>query len=240
MTSYSEWGNTIYLNLDISGKWENPTREDICSFISDEILKFYGIEHEVEFDKITRNRLEPGIILQYSFVGKYADDSLYGYVYRISDMDLSQTPTSTYIMSRPHFQQMTSRENCHDLSDLQTIYLGMKYDQLKDPFEDKGWDIIKSILLKKIKKTLKLPMDGSYPELQHVKFKLDKLRQFNQNKYNFIVKRLKRSGKTLSNFQEASTIWDKQYKKTLNLDRNKASMELRIDLAMSGLNDDIV
>lgn len=229
-----------YLNLDISGKWENPTREDICSFMSEEILKFYGIEHTVDFDKITRNRRAPGIVLQYSFDGKHTDDSLCGYVYRISDMDLSQTPTTTtYTTAGPQFEKLMGSSNYCDLSDLQTIYLGMKYDQLNDPYEDKSWAILKNIMLRKVKKALNMPIDGTYRELEYVKFKMDKLKQFNPNKHKFVERRLKRTGRTLTNFQEAYGIWDRQYKKTLNLDRSKASMELRTDLALSGLNDDI-
>lgn len=230
----------IYLNLDVTNKWQNPTREDICSFISDEIFKFYGITHEVDFEKITRNKYTPAIILQYEFDGEHSEDSLCEYVYRISNMDQSQTATNiTYTTSDPQFIELLGNSNFKDLDELQTLYIGMKYYQSRVAKNDE-WDVVKFILKKKLSRVFKGRKDGTFHEVEAVKFKLQKLLQFNQPKYEFVNRRVKRLGKTLTNFAEASMEWDKANKTKLNLDRSKASMELRTDLAMSGLEDDLV
>ena len=116
----------------------------------------------------------------------------------------------------------------------------MKYDQHRENLKDYDWITIASIIKNKFKNLFTNKKNGSYQEIQFVDFKLERLLKFNKDKHDFVQKRLKQEGKTLTNFVSSCKEWEDLNKIKLNLDKNKHSMELRIDLALSGLNDDIV
>jgi hypothetical protein len=234
------WSLTLPISIEIKEEEKNMlTRRLICEKFREEIKNYTGRDHEVVFEKIVRCPHTKEIKLNYTYESEPpSEGSIYGMLVKkmedwmdapITDFDLDNWLTNVNVKS-----------NYANLSELQTIYIGMRYDQARSKEDGNDWDVLKYILKKRVKKLFTSRVDGSYHEFKQVEFKLGKLLQFNPNKYEFVNRRVKRLGMTLTNFSEASLDWDKEFKIKLNLDRAKSSVELRTDLALSGLNDNIV
>jgi hypothetical protein len=222
------------------------TRELITNKFKEAIKEYFDIDHEVIFENISRSTYNyfcdnDRVVLDYKFSSGEIPEiksSVYDTMLDMCESFYTKEPPTFDTDSAIH-RIMNGESNYTDLSELQIIYIGMKYDEARG-FKDNEWDVLKFILKNKVKDLFKNRKDGTYHEVKLIEFKLDKLLKFNKNKHDFVTRRLKRNGKTLTNFSDASLEWNKQYKIKLNLDRNKASMELKTDLALSGLEDDIV
>jgi len=229
-----------YKNLDTSWDWSNIkvtilkpeglTREQICEIFHKKILDYYGVEHEVDFEKIKRDWKCPGIELYYKYDQKYKVDSLPDKFHKLLTDYEDSRPESIIIANAPTLEEIRDRDA------LANIYSDMTNGNSKEA-DKEAWAFVKYFIWQKIKGLFRKSKDGNYWEVQHVNYKIEKLHTFNEPKRKFIETHLKKSGKTLENFRQASTLWDLKNKEKLNI--SKYSMELKADLATSGLNDKV-
>lgn len=235
---------TYPVSITLSKSDETITRELIINKFKEAIKEYYNIDHDVNFDDIKRSFYQNGkdsAVLDYRFSTGEVPDIKSSTYNTMLDMcqNWHMVEQIPFDIDAAIHRIINGETNYDDLSELQTVYIGMKYDEARE-FKDNEWNVLKFILKNKLKNLFKNRKDGTYHEVQLVDFKLDKLSKFNMSKFEYVNRRVKKYGKTLTNFAQASSEWNKEFQILLNLDRTKHSMELRTDLALSGLEDDIV
>jgi len=225
-----------------AGERDSITRKEICERFSDIIEEYTGASnYVVDFDKIERSPyLSDDVILNYNYSTQAPEEkSIY---YKLMNMvyDFENRPMKPFDIDQwLKNRQEDMVEGVKDSVSLEDAYIGMKYDEMREKKTD-DWSIVKHIVKNKIKSLFNNKKDGSFFEVSDLNFRLDKLSKFNPEKHNYVKSYMKKNGKTLSNYVEASIQFDKDRINKFKLDPSKHSSELRIDLAMSGLNDDIV
>lgn len=232
----------ISITIDPKEK-DSITREEICKRFSDIIKNYTGVgDYVVDFDKIKRDPYAPTgvIILNYNYsTGEPKERSIYRYLVNML-YDYENRPLKDFDLVNWLKQgRNISDNNDIDSASVEDAYIGILYDQIRNKKSD-DWKIVKNILKHKIKSLFRWGKEGSTFEVDDLIFRLDKLSKFNPDKYKFVKCYIKKNGRTLSNYVTACLKFDKQYANKLELDPQKHSAELRADLAMSGLNDDIV
>lgn len=209
------------------------------------IKDYYNIDHDVNFDDIKRSFYSLGgdsVTLDYRFSSGEVPEmksSIHNTVLDMCEEIYTREP-KLLDLDKCISEILDGKTNYADLSELQSVYIGMKFDQLREVKGDNDWNILKDIVRNKIRNLFTNKKNGTYHEMKLVDFKLDKLKKFNLDKHKFVERRLKRNGKTLSNFVEATKEWNISYKNKLDFNKFKHSMELKTDLAFSGLEDDLV
>jgi hypothetical protein len=225
---------TIWENSCIIPKSEfdkSSTSEEISTKFQKVIKYYYGVEHNVDFNKITKT--SDDLYLEYKFpmpenrnrgIWDDLNDVLWGY-------NVLNNITE-------HPARLKSYEDLYELSDIYEAQLKDQSDTQCDKILDICKKYLKFMTKKKLKKLLNLDKDGNFIEVEQINYKLSLLDKFNKKKSLNIKKFLQKNGKTISNFNYVNNEWDSKNKE--NMIFGKMSNELKTDMATSGFNDKLV